>query len=45
MKRGVAVVAALFAVAMMALSDPKIKKALDEYRAAQTAKVMAARLP
>ena len=40
-----AVNAALFAVAMLALSDAKTKKALDDYRAAQTAKVMAAKLP
>lgn len=40
-----AVNAALFAVAMLALNDAKIKKALDEYRTAQTAKVMAAKLP
>ena len=40
-----AVNAALFAVAILALGDPKTKKALDDYRAAQTAKVMAAKLP
>jgi 5-(carboxyamino)imidazole ribonucleotide mutase len=40
-----AVNAALFAVAILALSDAKIKKALDDYRAAQTAKVEAATLP
>lgn len=40
-----AVNAALFAVAILALGDAKIKKALDDYRTAQTAKVMAAKLP
>jgi len=40
-----AVNAALFAVAILALSDAKIKKALDDYRAAQTAKVLSATLP
>jgi 5-(carboxyamino)imidazole ribonucleotide mutase len=40
-----AVNAALFAVAILALNDAKIKKALEDYRAAQTAKVMAAKLP
>jgi 5-(carboxyamino)imidazole ribonucleotide mutase len=40
-----AINAALFAVAILALGDAKIKKALDDYRAAQTAKVLAAKLP
>jgi len=40
-----AVNAALFAVAILALGDGTIKKALDDYRAAQTAKVLAAKLP
>jgi 5-(carboxyamino)imidazole ribonucleotide mutase len=40
-----AVNAALFAAAILALGDASIKKALDDYRAAQTAKVMAAKLP
>jgi 5-(carboxyamino)imidazole ribonucleotide mutase len=40
-----AINAALFAVAILALGDVKIKKALDDYRAAQTAKVLAAKLP
>jgi 5-(carboxyamino)imidazole ribonucleotide mutase len=40
-----AVNAALFAVAILALNDVKTKKALDDYRAAQTAKVAAAKLP
>ena len=37
--------AALFATAMLALNDAKIKKALDDYRTAQTEKVVAAKLP
>ncbi len=37
--------AALFAAAMLALSDPEIKKAVDGYRAAQTKKVSEAKLP
>lgn len=40
-----AVNAALFAAAILALGDAKTKKAVDDYRAAQTAKVMAAKLP
>lgn len=40
-----AVNAALFAAAILALGDARTKKALDDYRAAQTAKVMAAKLP
>jgi 5-(carboxyamino)imidazole ribonucleotide mutase len=40
-----AINAALFAVAILALGDATIKKALDDYRAAQTAKVIAAKLP
>jgi 5-(carboxyamino)imidazole ribonucleotide mutase len=36
-----AINAALFAVAMLALKDPALSKKLDEYRAAQTAKVLA----
>src|SRR5580704_6307942 len=40
-----AVNAALFAVAILALSDTKIKKALDDFRAAQTKKVAEAKLP
>jgi 5-(carboxyamino)imidazole ribonucleotide mutase len=40
-----AINAALFAVAILALGDGKVKKALDDYRAAQTAKVLAAKLP
>jgi 5-(carboxyamino)imidazole ribonucleotide mutase len=40
-----AINAALFAVAILALEDAKIKKALDDYRSAQTAKVLAAKLP
>lgn len=40
-----AINAALFAVAVLALSDPAAKKALDAYRAAQTKKVIEATLP
>jgi 5-(carboxyamino)imidazole ribonucleotide mutase len=40
-----AINAALFAAAVLALSDAKIKKALDDYRAAQAKKVEDARLP
>ena len=40
-----AVNAALFAAAILALSDEKIRKALDDYRAAQARKVAEARLP
>jgi 5-(carboxyamino)imidazole ribonucleotide mutase len=37
--------AALFAAAMLALSDARIKTALDGYRAAQTKKVLESKLP
>jgi 5-(carboxyamino)imidazole ribonucleotide mutase len=40
-----AINAALFAAAILALSDPAAKKALDGYRAAQTKKVAEAKLP
>jgi 5-(carboxyamino)imidazole ribonucleotide mutase len=40
-----AINAALFAGAILALGDPKIKKAVDDYRAAQSKKVAAAKLP
>lgn len=40
-----AVNAALFAAAILALGDEKIKKALDAFRANQTEKVLAAKLP
>ncbi|MSU23654.1 MAG: 5-(carboxyamino)imidazole ribonucleotide mutase [Opitutus sp.] len=40
-----AINAALFAAAILALSDAKIKTALDEFRAAQTKKVAEAKLP
>ena len=40
-----AINAALFAAAVLALSDAKIKKALDDFRAAQTKKVAEAKLP
>src|SRR5580704_3251992 len=40
-----AINAALFAAAVLALSDTKIKKALDDFRAAQTKKVAEAKLP
>ena len=40
-----AINAALFAAAVLALSDAKIKKALDDYRAAQAKKIEDARLP
>ena len=40
-----AINAALFAAAILALSDPQAKKALDGFRAAQTKKVAEARLP
>jgi 5-(carboxyamino)imidazole ribonucleotide mutase len=40
-----AINAALFAAAILALSDPKTKQALDAYRAAQTKKVAEAKLP
>jgi 5-(carboxyamino)imidazole ribonucleotide mutase len=37
--------AALFAAAILALGDARLKKALDDYRAAQTKKVTEAKLP
>ena len=40
-----AINAALFAAAILALGDPKIKKALNGFRAAQTKKVSEAKLP
>jgi 5-(carboxyamino)imidazole ribonucleotide mutase len=40
-----AVNAALFAAAILARGDPMTKKALDDYRTAQTEKVLAAKLP
>ena len=40
-----AINAALFAAAILALGDPKIKKTLDNFRAAQTKKVAGAKLP
>jgi 5-(carboxyamino)imidazole ribonucleotide mutase len=40
-----AINAALFAAAILALSDPAVKKALDSYRAAQSKKVAEAKLP
>jgi 5-(carboxyamino)imidazole ribonucleotide mutase len=40
-----AINAALFAAAVLALSDAKIKQALDNYRSAQAKKVEDARLP
>src|SRR5436190_19324339 len=40
-----AVNAALFAAATLALSDPAVKTALDDFRAAQTKKVAEAKLP
>jgi 5-(carboxyamino)imidazole ribonucleotide mutase len=40
-----AVNAALFAAAILALSDEKTKKALDDFRAEQTKKVSEAKLP
>ena len=40
-----AINAALFAAATLALSDSTIKKAVDDYRAAQTKKVAEAKLP
>jgi 5-(carboxyamino)imidazole ribonucleotide mutase len=40
-----AINAALFAAAILALSDPQVKKALDSFRAAQTRKVAEAKLP
>src|SRR5215216_3591541 len=40
-----AINAALFAAAILARSDAKIKQAVDDYRTAQTEKVMSAKLP
>jgi 5-(carboxyamino)imidazole ribonucleotide mutase len=40
-----AINAALFAGATLALSDAKIKKAVDDFRAAQTQKVADSKLP
>ena len=40
-----AVNAALFAGALLALADPQIRQAVDDYRTAQTEKVVAAKLP
>ena len=40
-----AINAALFAAAILALGDPAIKQALDDFRAAQTKKVAEAKLP
>jgi 5-(carboxyamino)imidazole ribonucleotide mutase len=40
-----AINAALFAAAILARSDPKIKMAVDKFRASQTAKVLDAKLP
>jgi 5-(carboxyamino)imidazole ribonucleotide mutase len=40
-----AVNAALFAGAILALADPKTKQAVDDYRTAQTEKVLKAQLP
>ena len=40
-----AINAALFAAAILALSDPAVKKALNGYRAAQAKKVAEAKLP
>ena len=40
-----AINAALFAAAILARGDAKIKKAVDDYRTAQTEKVIAAKLP
>src|SRR5947208_16214169 len=40
-----AINAALFAVAILSLSDAQIKKALNAFRTHQTEKVMAAKLP
>ena len=37
--------AGLFAVAMLAVHDSNLKKKLDEFRAAQTSKILNARLP
>jgi 5-(carboxyamino)imidazole ribonucleotide mutase len=40
-----AINAALFAAAMLGLSDPVIKAAVDEYRTVQTRKVTESKLP
>ena len=40
-----AINAALFAAAILALSDPQVKQALDGFRAAQTRRVAEAKLP
>jgi 5-(carboxyamino)imidazole ribonucleotide mutase len=40
-----AINAALFAAAILARSDPRTKKAVEDYRTAQTEKVMSAKLP
>jgi 5-(carboxyamino)imidazole ribonucleotide mutase len=40
-----AINAALFAGAILALGDPKIKKAVDDYRTAQSKKVAESKLP
>jgi 5-(carboxyamino)imidazole ribonucleotide mutase len=40
-----AINAALFAAAILARSNPQTKKAVDDYRTAQTEKVVAAKLP
>jgi 5-(carboxyamino)imidazole ribonucleotide mutase len=40
-----AINAALFAAAVLALGDGKIKKAVDDFRANQTKKVLEAKLP
>ncbi|MDD2763057.1 MAG: 5-(carboxyamino)imidazole ribonucleotide mutase [Opitutaceae bacterium] len=40
-----AINAALFAAAILALSDPRVKKALDDHRAAQTKRIEETRLP
>jgi 5-(carboxyamino)imidazole ribonucleotide mutase len=37
--------AALFAASLLAQSDPKTKRAWEKFRAAQTAKVLKAKLP
>ncbi len=40
-----AINAALFAAAILARGDARVKKAVDDYRTAQTEKVMSAKLP
>lgn len=40
-----AINAALFAAAVLASGDPDVKKALDDYRSAQTKKVVESKLP